>query len=74
MRSFTGWGTSISISLTSALLIFDGGNRIYGFWCPNGTPALVKVSGADVIDISVTKDGDAYVASWTGNATCLAIG
>jgi hypothetical protein len=72
-RSYVGWGTSVSFDHTSALLVFNGGKNIYGFWMPEGSPALVKVSGYDVAGISVAESGSAYVVSWTDKATCLVL-
>lgn len=73
-RSYVGWGTSVSFDRASALLVFNGGNCIYGFWEPMGTPTLVKIHGDyDITGISVTKSGSAYVVSWTDKATCLTL-
>lgn len=73
-RSYAGWGTSVTFSEASALMVFNGGGAIYGLWCPDGTPTLVKVSsGYDVDGISVAKTGDSFVVSWSSAATCLAL-
>lgn len=72
-RSYVGWGTSVKFTSASALLLLNGGKSIYGFWCPAGTPTLVKVAGSDIDGIAVASQGDSYVVSWTNNAMCLAI-
>ena len=71
--SYAGWGTSVTFSRTSALIVFNGGGAIYGFWTPNSIPTLVKVSGYDVDGISVAKTGDSFVVSWSSAAACLAL-
>ena len=71
--SYAGWGTSVTFSRASALMVLNGGGAIYGFWCPDGIPTLVKVSGYDVGGISVAKTGSSFVVSWSSASTCLAL-
>ena len=73
-RSHTDWSTSVRLDRASALLVFNGGNCIYGLWEPMGTPTLVKIHGDyDIAGISVTESGSALVVSWTESATCIAL-